>query len=97
MRILPQSGIAVALAPLKTYTLVAFLIAAVWSRDIRGEPILAFMALGYGFCFLVLLGVAITQSVVGRRDAALNTFLWSAVVLVLGFAFSWRWLPTLAE
>jgi hypothetical protein len=97
MRVFPQSWMSVALAPLKAYAFVAIIIALVWSRDIRGEPMLGFMALGYAFCVLILLTVAVFQRITGRREAALGTFLWSIVVLVLGFVFSWRWLPTLAE
>ena len=53
-----------------------------------------FMALGYGICVLLLLGVGIAQRATGRRDASAGTFAWSVVVLVLGFAFAWCWLPT---
>src|SRR4051812_45863941 len=99
MRILPhgQRWLAVALVPLKAYAIVAFLIAAIWSREIRGEPMIFFMVLGYCVCLLLLLGVAIAQRVTGGRDASTGTFFWSLIVLVLGFAFALHWLPTLAE
>ena len=87
----------VALAPLKAYAILVYIIAAAWSREIRGEPMLLFMVLGYCVCLVLFLVVGISQRVGGHREAARGTFLWSAVVLILGFAFTWCWLPTLAQ
>jgi hypothetical protein len=87
----------VALMPFKAYAITVFLIAAVWSREIRGEPMIVFMVMGYGASVLFLLAGAIAQRLSGKRDAAMSTFVWSVAVLVLGAVFALRWLPTLAE
>jgi len=99
MQILPQSGgwMALAIVPFKAYAIIVFLIAAAWSREIRGQPMLLFLVLGYGACVVVLLAAAIAQRVGGQHAPAVGTFAWGVAVLVLGFAFAWRWLPTLAE
>ena len=83
----------VLLAPFKTYPILIFLIATVWSTEICGEPMILLILLGYLVCLIVVTSVA--MAVVAK--SATTYWHWSAATILLGFLFALKWLPTMAE
>jgi hypothetical protein len=97
MRIFPATGREwsdVALAPFKTYPILVFLIAPVWSAEMRGEPMILFILLGYIICLIVTTWMAMVDTFCVQ--SATPYWRWSATIILLGFLFALRWLPTLA-
>ena len=98
MRIFPASSAEwtdVALAPFKTYPILIFLMALVWSSEMRGQPMILGILFGYFVCmFMIGWAAAVDTFVTKSRTTAWN---WFAAITVLGILFALKWLPTLAE
>jgi hypothetical protein len=98
MRILPDSSTEwsdVAFVPFKTYPIVMFFIAAVWSDELRGDPIIGFILLGYLVCLIIITWIAVLDAISGQPPT--TYWRWSAAITVLGLMFSLKWSPTLAQ
>ena len=98
MRVFPANGddwTDVALVPFKTYPVVMFLVAIVWTRELSGDPIILYILLGYLGSLLMITWISVADAVSGRPAA--TNWRWSAAIMVLGLIFALKWLPTLAE
>ena len=100
MRIIPSTEdqwLDLILLPFRAYGVFAFIITLVWTRELRGEPLIPYLLLGYVVCLFCLV-LADTVLTVSRRPGEPRpTWRWTFAVLGLGVASAYMFLPELAK